>query len=230
MKTGVVLLGILGLSGLSAAAAAQGAPPARTGFQMDVRTGYSIPMGKLAGEAKLSDQLSGQVPIIIDIGGKVIPELFVGGYLGFAFGGAGSAADAFCKGNGQSCTALSLHLGALIQYHILPAGAVNPWVGYGIGVESLGQGRTVGGHTHRLRIRTLDGRRRLSHQRGVRRGPLHRPVLRAVQPSQVRWRKRRHPEHRHARVAHPRRPRRILSLISQGTAGGNQAGARLVAC
>jgi hypothetical protein len=47
MKFGVVALGTVGLLGLSSAAFAQETPRARTGFQMDIRTGYSIPMGKI---------------------------------------------------------------------------------------------------------------------------------------------------------------------------------------
>ncbi|HET7538937.1 MAG TPA: hypothetical protein VFK05_03670 [Polyangiaceae bacterium] len=137
MKFGVIALGTIGLLGLSSAAWAQ-TPKAHTGFQMDIRTGYSIPLGTLEGGAngsaatKMSDAVSGQVPFMLDIGGKVIPELFIGGYLGFGVGGAGS--------NCPNCSSVGLHVGAEVQYHILPAGFVNPWVGYGIGIESLAVG------------------------------------------------------------------------------------------
>jgi hypothetical protein len=144
MKFGVVALGIIGLSGLSSIALAQ-APPPRTGFQMDIRTGYSVPMGKLAEGQKLSDTTSGQVPIIVDIGAKVIPELFVGGYLGLGFGGAGGATANSCDANGVDCVSVSLSLGIEAQYHILPAGQVNPWIGYGLGYQSLAMGASKGG-------------------------------------------------------------------------------------
>jgi len=142
MKFGVIGLGMMGLLGWSGAALAQQAPKARTGFQMDIRTGYSIPMGKLDGgnglfgSSKLTDAVSGQVPFILDIGGKVIPELFIGGYFGLAFGGAGGATKNGCP----NCNSVGLHVGAELQYHILPASFVNPWVGYGIGLESLAVG------------------------------------------------------------------------------------------
>ena len=144
MKYGVLVVGVVGLVGFSAVASAQSAPPARTGFQMDIRTGYSIPMGTAFGESsdqdttKLTDIASGQVPVILDIGGKVIPELFVGGYLGLGFGSAGGDFKKLCDARGRKCSAVDVHLGFVIQYHILPAGSVNPWVGYGVGVESLG--------------------------------------------------------------------------------------------
>jgi hypothetical protein len=131
MKFGVMTLGTIGLLALSSVALAQ-TPPARTGFQMDIRTGYSVPMGKLRKDVDLSDAFGGQVPIMLDIGGKVIPELFIGGYLGLALGGAGGRMKEQCP----NCSAAGFHIGVEAQYHILPAGKVNPWIGYGIGIES----------------------------------------------------------------------------------------------
>jgi len=143
MKFGATLLGTLGFLALSGTALAQTQPPpARTGFQMDVRTGYSIPMGKVANSrdftatesGKLSDVVSGQVPIIVSIGGKLIPELYLGGYLGLAFGGAADALSC------SSCSSAGVRFGAEVQYHILPAALANPWLGYGLGIESVAVG------------------------------------------------------------------------------------------
>ena len=105
-------------------------PRSRVGFQMAVRTGYSIPMGNAANGVKMSDAFGGQVPVIVDIGGKVHPNIFVGGYLGLGFGGCG---DAF---QGQSCLSDSLTIGAEIMFSILPHSRFNPWVGYGIGLAA----------------------------------------------------------------------------------------------
>ena len=145
MKFGVLIVGIVGVCAVSGAALAQDVPPARVGFQMAFRTGYSIPMGTLAkgvwvdgSDLKMSDTVTGQVPIIVDIGGKVIPELFIGGYFGLGFGGTAGKINDECKATNTSCLGLSLQLGIEAQYHILPRGSVNPWLGYGIGVESLG--------------------------------------------------------------------------------------------
>ena len=144
MKNWVVGFGVFGVLGIAGVAAAA-APPARTGFQMDIRTGYSVPMGKLFGDdkgglalgSKLSDTASGQVPFIVDIGGKFIPELFLGGYFGLAFGGVGGATQRACDATSTSCAAVGVHLGIELQYQILPAGMVDPWIGYGLGIESL---------------------------------------------------------------------------------------------
>jgi hypothetical protein len=165
MKYGVVVLGILGLLGASGAALAQdgavadatagqstpaevgGTPKARVGFQMAVRTGYSVPMGKVAEGADMSNYFSGQVPIIVDIGGKVIPELFLGGYFGLGFGATAGDLKRACDDANASCFTLGLHLGVEAQYHILPHGSVNPWIGYGLGLESVGYSATIGNTT-----------------------------------------------------------------------------------
>lgn len=108
-------------------------PPASTGFQLAMRTGYSVPLGKAEGGLAMSDLFSGQVPLFIELGGKPIPYLFLGGYLGFGFGGPAGLLKQTCGGR---CSAASFRLGVEGQVHILPAGLANPWVGYGIGFES----------------------------------------------------------------------------------------------
>jgi hypothetical protein len=154
MKIGVSLLGIVGMCALSGSAFAQQTPPPRVGFQMAFRTGYSVPMGEVAKDEKMSDGVSGQVPIIVDIGGKVIPELFIGGYFGLGFGGTAGQLQEECKATDQTCVAVSAQLGIEAQYHILPAGSVNPWLGYGLGFESLAVSIPVDGATE---TRSLGG-------------------------------------------------------------------------
>src|SRR5450755_2673862 len=136
MKIGALVLCSLGSLCFVAVASAQ-VPRARVGFQMDVRTGVSVPLGNAQQGGKMSDLASNQVPILMDIGGKVIPELFLGGYFGLGFGGAAGQTKAFCDVNGFTCVAVSVQLGIEAQYQILPAGRVDPWIGYGLGFESL---------------------------------------------------------------------------------------------
>jgi len=120
-------------------------PPARTGFQMAVRTGFSLPMGESSDGEDMSDIYSGQVPIFLDIGGKVIPNLFIGGYFGLGFGGAAGRLGDICDAANATCTTVSVRLGVEAQYHFLPAGSANPWLGYGVGFESSGVGISAGG-------------------------------------------------------------------------------------
>jgi len=122
------------------------APPARTGFQLALRTGVSVPLGEVAGNQKMSDTFGVHLPLLVDVGGKVIPQLFVGGYLGVSFGGAGGATGRDCDRDNDSCGALGFRFGAQVQYHILPDRKVNPWVGYGIGYEIQQLSRTRRGN------------------------------------------------------------------------------------
>lgn len=114
------------------------APKARRGFQMALRTGVQIPIGELEKNGKMSDFTGVQVPIIVDLGGKIIPNLFLGGYLGISVGGAAGKLADTCEKADLSCTSIGARIGAQIQYHINPEGKINPWVGYGIGYELLG--------------------------------------------------------------------------------------------
>ncbi|MEO7109637.1 MAG: hypothetical protein ABI183_04280 [Polyangiaceae bacterium] len=106
-------------------------PRARTGFQMSLRTGYALPMGSSVGGQKMSQDFGGQVPFLIDIGGKIHPNIFIGGNLGLNVGGCGDLVA-------NDCATVSLRIGAEIIFSILPRNRVNPWVGYGIGLEASG--------------------------------------------------------------------------------------------
>jgi hypothetical protein len=134
------------------------APAARTGFQMGLRTGYAVPLGKLAGGARgdMSDFTTGQVPIFVEIGGKIVPNFFLGGYLGLGFGGAAGFMDSVCTGSNLTCVAVGVRFGIEAQYHVVPAGKVNPWIGYGFGFESLGVSGSRGGNTQTVSVSGLE--------------------------------------------------------------------------
>jgi hypothetical protein len=83
----------------------------------------------------MSDLLAWQLPIQVDIGLKVRRDVFVGGYAAFSYGrGAGGYP---CDTAWEECSALDARVGFQAQYHVRPDGTVNPWIGYGVGVESL---------------------------------------------------------------------------------------------
>jgi hypothetical protein len=114
------------------------APPARTGFQIALRTGVSVPLGELDKGENMSDAFTPQWPIIADIGFKVIPQLFLGGYVGIAVGGAGDTFKKACDAASVDCIAVGGRIGLQAQFHFIPDGKWNPWVGYGIGYELAG--------------------------------------------------------------------------------------------
>jgi hypothetical protein len=120
-------------------------PPARTGFQIALRTGYSVPFGHVAGDRTMSDMFTGQVPLFVELGAKVHRNVFVGVYTALSFGGAGDAFDKVCSG-GDKCVGVGFRIGVEAQYHFRPAEKVNPWAGYGLGLESAAVGRSGGGN------------------------------------------------------------------------------------
>jgi hypothetical protein len=104
---------------------------------MALRTGYLMPMVSATGAPgdDMSKSFGGQVPLILDLGFKPSPNVFLGGYLGLGFGGTGDGVR--CD---TSCVAASFRIGLEVQYHFAPAESVNPWIGYGIGIESAAVG------------------------------------------------------------------------------------------
>lgn len=132
------------------AAVAHRAPPAHRGFQMALRTGFAVPFGQVgkindsSPELSMSDYTTGQVPLLIELGGKPIKHLFVGGYLGIGFGGTAGDTNDACDENDVDCISVSTRIGVEVQYHILPHHDINPWVGYGIGIETSSLAVTKG--------------------------------------------------------------------------------------
>ncbi|MFZ5889498.1 MAG: hypothetical protein ACOY0T_00365 [Myxococcota bacterium] len=124
-------------------------PPARTGFQMALRTGFSFPMGDATGIASdtLGRRYAWQVPVAIDLGAKITRSIFIGTYFQLGFGAEGSDTEvtALCDDNDSdlsndvSCSVLTARLGLLANYQFAPDRTVNPWLGYGIGFESATQ-------------------------------------------------------------------------------------------
>jgi len=117
-------------------------PPANRGFQMALRTGAAVPFGKVLQDLDLSDYSSVQVPFLVDIGGKPIPELFIAGYIGFAVGRPSGSTEDFCERRDAACAGFGWRVGAEVQYHFIPGGQINPWVGYGFGWEAFALGIT----------------------------------------------------------------------------------------
>ncbi|HET9931539.1 MAG TPA: hypothetical protein VFQ35_12655 [Polyangiaceae bacterium] len=137
-------VGVFGLLTLCGTARAADPPAPRAGFQLALRTGYSLPLGKVWKGFPMSDLTTGQVPLLLDIGGKPIPELFLGAYIGFAFGKAAGVTKDVCEVGG-GCATGSFRLGIEGHWHFLPGGWLDPWAGYGIGIESLAVGKSKDG-------------------------------------------------------------------------------------
>jgi hypothetical protein len=115
------------------------------GFELGARLGYGIPMGKAEDDdnSDLSDGISGMIPLQLDVGYRVIPELSIGGYVMYGFGFTGDDISRTCDdadnvvGVTVSCSARDVRLGLQAQYHFLPKKKLDPWLGVGLGYEWL---------------------------------------------------------------------------------------------
>jgi hypothetical protein len=128
----------------------EGTPPARKGFQLALRSGYMVPFGQASGAPgdTMGNTFSGQVPLLVDIGGKLSPNVFLGGYLGLGFGGTAGETSNVCSRDNVTCVTASLRLGIEAQYQFTPDASTNPWIGYGIGIESTAFSGSNGGTTY----------------------------------------------------------------------------------
>jgi hypothetical protein len=121
-----------------------------TGFEAGLRVGYGIPLGSAAGDADLSDGVGGQVPLILDVGYRVIPNLFLGLYAQYGFSWVGDTYDQLCDAPGASCSAHDIRLGIEGHLHFKPREKIDPWVGLGLGYEWL----TVGAEASNVEVST----------------------------------------------------------------------------
>jgi hypothetical protein len=138
---------------------ASGSSGADRKFKLGLRSGYALPMGGVQGaqsigtqsypEIKVSDAVSGQIPIWIDAGYMVLPEVLVGAYFQYGIVQVKKATTALAPGcaPGDNCSAHDIRFGVQAQYHFSPAQSADPWLGLGFGYEILGTSETGGGRT-----------------------------------------------------------------------------------
>jgi len=101
------------------------------GLQAGLRLGYGLPMGDAMKNAKMSDGVSGMIPIWLDVGYRIDPSLYAGLYAQY---GIVSVKD--CP-SGVDCSANDIRFGVMGAYHISPDASFDPWVGLGIGYETF---------------------------------------------------------------------------------------------
>jgi outer membrane protein W len=114
----------------------------QAGMSFGLRTGYSMPSGQVgkAGPtdkvSDLGDSVKGMVPLWLDIGYRVTPNLYLGGSFQYAFGFVNKdKAGPICEQ--AECSTHDLAFGANVQYHFLPTASFDPWIGAGLGYEIL---------------------------------------------------------------------------------------------
>jgi len=126
----------------SAPAMAQEVVPPPPGLQLGIRTGFILPFGKMdSGAADISDSMSGQIPIWLDAGYRVSPQVSLGLY-----GQVGFALVKNCP-SGVSCSSKNWRFGANVHYHIQPTSKIDPWLGLGFGYEIFTLDASSGGQS-----------------------------------------------------------------------------------
>jgi hypothetical protein len=107
-----------------------------TGVALAFQTGYSLPSGKLTDSDTMGDWFGGQVPIWVELGFRVTPQLFIGGYGALGFGEVGGAMDTACSAKSLDCSSRSLRAGFAVRYRYFATETIHPWLGYAAGYES----------------------------------------------------------------------------------------------
>ncbi len=122
------------------------------GFSVGLRAGYGLPFGNSVGgedEEKLSDTVSSVIPLQLDVGYFLSSNLYVGG--SFQYGIASLAdGDSACEDGELSCSVSQMRFGVNLAYHFAPESMINPWVGVGVGYETLSLG--LSGETNDIEV------------------------------------------------------------------------------
>jgi len=138
-----------------AAAATRAQQPGASGPEIALRSGLALPFGDVDGGANRNlDRFAGSaIPLVVEVGYRVDPTLFVGARFDYAFPQLKNpTAGANCSD--ISCDGSVLRLGLEGIYRFLPGDKFAPWVGLGAGYEWMtadyfgtdgGLGQTVRG-------------------------------------------------------------------------------------
>jgi hypothetical protein len=106
------------------------------GFEAGLRLGIGLPVGSagkgaLGDQRKMGDLVTWRSPVWVDVAYRVSPVASFGLYGQIGVGGTGD----LCAGK---CNWSDLRLGAQGKWRLNPGDAVDPWLGLGVGFESLG--------------------------------------------------------------------------------------------
>jgi hypothetical protein len=143
---------VLGLLVWPASASADETP---TGFEFGLRAGYAFPLGHTGGyssttttnstgaqvtsidDYKLSDVVTGQIPIRLDVGYRFTPNIYAGGFFQYGIAIVPNDVVSGCGQFGVTCSGHDIVLGVDAQWHLAPDRTIDPWLGFGLGFEVL---------------------------------------------------------------------------------------------
>lgn len=127
-----------------------------TGFELGGRLSYAVPFGKIADDipsyfavdteesAEVDNYDMGYwfasqvVPLQLDVGYRVSPRVFVGGYFSYGTVQVGDVCDSGAFGEADiACDSRDVRTGVEATYHFSPPSENAGWIGAGIGYEWL---------------------------------------------------------------------------------------------
>ena len=130
--------------------AQQSAPPTnvmdKPGVDFGVRLGYALPFGNTSGTEKMSDGISGAVPIVLEAGYRINANFTVGALFQYALMQVKNNDTTGC-GGAVSCSGSVLRLGIEGIYNFNLDTPLSPWVGLGTGYEWMGIDLSSGGQS-----------------------------------------------------------------------------------
>lgn len=141
MRMAIMAAAGVALAFASTAGSARADGGSGSAVQLGLRTGYALPLGSLAGgtNGDLSNFVTGMVPIWLDAGYRLNPNLYIGA--DFMYGITFINNDKTgCGMSGANCSSNDVMFGIDAHYHFMPDAQFDPWAGVGVGYEILGFG------------------------------------------------------------------------------------------
>jgi hypothetical protein len=120
------------------------------GVDFGARLGYALPMGKENGTDNLSDDVSGAVPLVLEVGYRLNGNFTIGALFQYGFGQVHNTASNGCGSGGIDCSASVMRLGIEGIYNFNMEGTFTPWVGIGTGYEWLSLSASLAGQSGSL--------------------------------------------------------------------------------
>jgi hypothetical protein len=111
----------------------------RPGVSLSARLAFAVPMGSLAEGTTLSDGISGGLPVILEVAGRINRNVSVG-----LVGQYGYMMTKNCD-TGASCSASDYQVLVEGIYNLRTGSTIDPWFGLGVGWEKLSLSESAGG-------------------------------------------------------------------------------------
>jgi hypothetical protein len=130
-------------------------PLAPHGFSVGLRLAVGFPVGNVFGQPPsttmtetangLSNEFALLFPMTADVGYRLTPHWYLGGYFSFGFG---TPPAATCPADATQCDQNDIRFGLEAKYLNAPTAFIDPWIGAGLGWEIANQSNDAGaGHS-----------------------------------------------------------------------------------